>query len=408
MPASSSRSFRQVGAGIALELAAVSRIGSSEVALDRGHSGLGVARVVPPVRVVARGLRPARLAGPALGHDRAEVDHLGVAATVGDDLVDPGVELVAVGEDELRFRRPGDVARPRLVLVGVGVGLEDLVDRDGAAADLANEVADLGGGRDHLQLAIAGAGAPAAGEERGERNKRGDSKRRGPAASPRQRPRTCREREDGPGDDGDRRPGGRVRLDREPEADRALERDQGDAAQLPAQHPLGEEPRGQRRHDEERRHQQRADDREGRSDRQRNQAEERQVEPTARPGCCSCRVEAERQPALAEQQRDGQGQTSRDPRQDQVAAVDQQQTAEEQRLDVGAGAEDVAGEDRTGGEAANQDDRHGAVGRLLLAATEQSAAGTEDDRGAEGPQRCGEAKSVGQHQAREGGGADRV
>ena len=44
-----------------------------------------------------------------------------------------------------------------------------------------------------------------------------------------------------------------------------------------------------------------------------------------------------------------------------VAAVDQQQAAEEQRLDVGAGAEDVAGEDHAGGEAADEDERDGAV-----------------------------------------------
>ena len=145
----------EVGGGVALEPMPVARVGGGEVARDRRHGRLGVARVVPPVRVVARGLGPARLAGPALGHDRAEVDDLGVAATVGDDLVDPGVELVAVGEDELRVRRAGDVGRARLVLVRVGVGLQDLVDRDRVAADLADEVADLGRGGDDPQLPTA-------------------------------------------------------------------------------------------------------------------------------------------------------------------------------------------------------------------------------------------------------------
>ena len=98
---------------------------------DLAHRGLGVARVVPPVRVVAR--RPRRRSSrPAArsGTDRAEVDDLGVAAAVGDDLVDPGVEVVAAGEDERRRSAAASTSLgPRLVLVRVGVRLQDLVDR---------------------------------------------------------------------------------------------------------------------------------------------------------------------------------------------------------------------------------------------------------------------------------------
>ena len=59
----------EVGVGVALELAPVARVGGGQAALDLAHRRLGVARVVPPVRVVLRGLGAARLAGQALGHD---------------------------------------------------------------------------------------------------------------------------------------------------------------------------------------------------------------------------------------------------------------------------------------------------------------------------------------------------
>ena len=135
-----------------------------------------------------------------------------------------------------------------------------------------------------------------------------------------------------------------------------------------------------------------------------------EVEPAAarpqRPGRAG--IEADREPAVAEQQRDDQGSAGGDGGQGDVAAVDQQQAAEEQGLDVGAGAEDVAGEDHAGGEATDEDDRHGAVAPLLLAAAEQRGAEAEDDRGAEGAERRREAQPIGQHQPREGGGADRV
>ena len=86
-------------------------------------------------------------------------------------------------------------------------------------------------------------------------------------------------------------------------------------------------------------------------------------------------VEAAREPAMAEQQAGDQGRAGGDGGERDVAAVDQQQAAEEQGLDVGAGAEDVAGEDHPGGEAADEDDRDGAVAALLVAAAEQRGAG---------------------------------
>ncbi len=111
---------------------------------------------------------------------------------------------------------------------------------------------------------------------------------------------------------------------------------------------------------------------------------------------------------MAEQQRGGNGCPGGDRGERDVTAVDQQQAAEKQGLDVGAGAEDVAGEDHPGGEAADEDDGDGAVAPLLVAAAEQRGAEAEDDRRAESPQRRGEAQPVGQHQPWEGRGADRV
>ncbi len=91
----------------------------------------------------------------------------------------------------------------------------------------------------------------------------------------------------------------------------------------------------------------------------------------------------------------------------QVAAVDKEQAAEQQRLDVRARAEDVAGEDHAPGKAADED--QGNDGVLAGAPAAQSrGAHREGDRGAEGTQRRGEAQAVRQDQPRKGGGADRV
>ena len=174
-------------------------------------------------------------------------------------------------------------------------------------------------------------------------------------------------------------------------------------------HPLGEETSGQRRHDEEGRDEQGADHRERRRGGEGDQAEQGDVEqPARRPAAPALRVEAGGEPALPEQQRGDNGRHRRDGGEGDVAVVDQQQAAEEQRLDVRAGAEDVAGEDHPGGEAADEDDRHGAVAPPLVAASEQRGAGGEDDRGAESAQRRREAQPVSQDQPGEGRGADRV
>ena len=91
-------------------------------------------------------------------------------------------------------------------------------------------------------------------------------------------------------------------------------------------------------------------------------AAERPVEPGASASKPRCSQRCPTQQA-GEQGRRGGGGGERD-----VAAVDQQQAAEEQGLDVGARAEDVAGEDHAGGEAGDEDDRDDAVARPPRAA----------------------------------------
>src|SRR5919198_1537734 len=88
------------------------------------YGRLGVARVVPPVRIEARRFRPGRLARQPDRDAVAEDDDARLPARLLDDLRHPVVELVAVLEDDLRTSGRLDVLRPRLVLVRVGVRLE--------------------------------------------------------------------------------------------------------------------------------------------------------------------------------------------------------------------------------------------------------------------------------------------
>lgn len=56
------------------------------------------------------------------------VPHLGLGPGLADDRSHPVVEAVATLQDHPRPRGGPDVLRPRLVLVGVGIGLDDLRD----------------------------------------------------------------------------------------------------------------------------------------------------------------------------------------------------------------------------------------------------------------------------------------
>ncbi len=150
------------------------RVGGDEGVADLADRGDRVRRVVPPVRVEAGGLGTGGLAGSLDRHPGAEVDHGRLPARLGDHLAHPLVEVVAVLEHELRAGGRLDVGGPRLVLVRVGVGLEDLGHVRVGSGDRARPVADLGRGRDDRQPARRGVARPAAGEQqqRGGRRQR--------------------------------------------------------------------------------------------------------------------------------------------------------------------------------------------------------------------------------------------
>ena len=253
MPASSAPQLGQVGGGVALEQPPVGGVGArrdgarSRAPRPRRCAGRATSagRTRTPPR---RSLSPGSRAGTA----GAEVDDRGVAAAVVDDLVDPGVELVAAGEDELGAGRGLDVAGARLVLVGVGVRLQDLIDVDRAAADLAHPVADLSGGGDDLELAVVDrARAAAAGAEQAQaERRRGDGQRRGATAVAIART-TATTAKTAPATQAIVAPGGASVLteSHSPTVPSAATRATLASCQL--QHPAGEQARGRGRHDEQ-------------------------------------------------------------------------------------------------------------------------------------------------------------
>ena len=100
-------------------------------------------------------------------HAGAEVEDRRIAAGLLDDVLHPAVEVVAVLEHDLGAGGGADVGGPRLVFVGVGVGLQQLDDLGAVAADRAREVGDLRRRRDDLDL--AGTGRPSATGATGQR-----------------------------------------------------------------------------------------------------------------------------------------------------------------------------------------------------------------------------------------------
>ncbi len=113
----------------------------AERLLDGRGGGAHVQGVVPPVRV----------RGPSLGARarelhrdvRTDVDDLGLRAGRTEDSGHPRVESQPAREDQSGARRGRDVLRARLVLVRVGVGLQQLVDVGVGAGDLPREVGEL-------------------------------------------------------------------------------------------------------------------------------------------------------------------------------------------------------------------------------------------------------------------------
>ena len=103
--------------------------------------------------VEARRLGPGVVAWQRDRPPGTSVQHGRVAAALSSTSPIHASRLSPLVDDELGARRLLDVLGPRLVVVGVGVGLEDLVDVDGVAADSAHDVAELRGRDDHVDRA---------------------------------------------------------------------------------------------------------------------------------------------------------------------------------------------------------------------------------------------------------------
>ena len=295
--------------------------------------------------------------------------------------------------------------------MGIGVGLQQLHDLGPIAAHGAREVADLRRGGDDLGLARRGATAVrrAPGDEQRQRSGRqrgGGGPARGQHAARGDRG------EDAAGEHGDRGPGRRVELDRQPQPGHALDGDEGDGRHLPGAQARAQQPRGGRRDDEQGGGQQGAERRQRGDADQRHQGEQHDVgQRRARAERArGAWIEAGRQPALLEHEPAGDDDHRADGGEDVVAGVDQQQAAEEQRLDAAGGVEDVAGEDDADRQRGDEDERRERVVAVArpLAAGQQADRDRHEGRGRPGAEDGGEAEAPGQHEPREGGGADRV
>ena len=73
---------------------------------------------------------------------------------VPEEFLEPQFEIEAVPEDELRALRTLNVARRRLVVVDLGIGLGDRLHLGCVAGDVAGDVGNDSKGGDHLHLAI--------------------------------------------------------------------------------------------------------------------------------------------------------------------------------------------------------------------------------------------------------------
>ena len=95
-------------------------------------------------------------------------------------------------------------------------------------------------------------------------------------------------------------------------------------------------------------------------------------------------------------------------RPEHVGRPDDEQAAEEQVLDVGAGVEDVGGEDHPHRQRGHEDERGAAVVAVAIPPRQPPDAGGDHGRGGGGAEMGGEAEPVGEHEAGEGRGAHRV
>ena len=120
------------------------------------------------------------------------------------------------------------------------------------------------------------------------------------------------------------------------------------------------------------------------------------------------RIEAARQPCATEQQGGSHCGGACPAGDRQVARLDQQQAAEQQRLDAGPRREHVACEDHPQRQHAGERERSRDVRAEAVAPSERGDHQRERACGRERAQRGGKAQAVGEHQSRERGGADGV
>ena len=385
-------------------------VGGDERVADRADGGLGVARVVPPVRVVARRLGPVALAGQAHRHLRAEVDDGRRAARVRDHGAHPGIEAIAVQEHELRARHRLDVGRPGLVLVRIGVGLQDLVHLRRVARDRARPVADLRRRRDDPGPGMPLRRAPAAtGDDEREQSGGAGERRAATHGSP-SWPHRSDAANSPPPSTATVGPGGVFSSTESHRPAMPWAAASATDAELPDGQALRPQPHRGRRHDEQRGREQRADRRERGDDRERDEHEQERVGQLraqahrARRG----RVEAAREPARPEHERRDDGSGAGQAREHEIARARQQQAPEQQRVDVAAGVEDVAREHDAAGQRSDEHERGQAVVARARPAREALDAEREHERRGERAERRREAEAVGQHEAGEGRRADRV
>ncbi len=218
------------------------------------------------------------------------------------------------------------------------------------------------------------------------------------------------ESEDRPGEDGDRCARRDVHLHGQPEAEHAFAGDERGGAELPGLEPPRQQPDRRSGNDEERRHEQRPDRRQRRDHAKRNQDEQdrvrrRRADPE-RP--CAARIEADREPASPEEGARGQHDRAGEGCEDEIAPADQQQAAEQERVDARARIEDVAGENHPECESTDEHERGEAVVPASAATREPLDPERECEGGGERAKRRREAEAVREHEPGEGRRPDGV
>ena len=134
--------------------------------VDRAQGAQGVG---PEVRVDERLGADDPRGGEDRVHERPELEDPRLAGARGArEALGPRVEAEAHREDEARVGEPRDVARPRLVAVGVGAGREDEGHVEPVAGHAAREVVEGEHRRGDVPLARGAAAAGAGSRRRGE------------------------------------------------------------------------------------------------------------------------------------------------------------------------------------------------------------------------------------------------